>query len=97
MHFYIAQVVLGFSPLLHFVQMYIHPPRTRTTFEYTASFKLGLRCMGMENHQQDFRVFHTQWLKDKIGPSEVRALPFAAGINVSGHYCQAQPPASSQA
>jgi hypothetical protein len=25
-----------------------------------------------------------------IGPSGVRALPLAAGINEGGHYCQAQ-------
>ena len=28
---------------------------------------------------------------DNFGPSRVRALPLAAGINAGGHYCQAQP------
>ena len=38
-------------------------------------------------------------MKFVIGPSRVRALPLAAGINVGGHYkwhfCQAQPSPSS--
>ena len=33
----------------------------------------------------------------QIGPSGVRALPLAAGINVGGHYCQPQANAKAKA
>ena len=34
---------------------------------------------------------HIAWyILVNIGPSGVRALPSAAGINEGGHYCQAQ-------